>query len=225
MRSCDLNMSQEKSEMNLRDKMEQIYTNAPPDKIPWNIEHPPMQLVQLIESGKVAPCRTLDLGCGAGNYAIWLATRGFQVTGIDCSKKAVELARKKAERENVRCTFIVGDLTDIDFKADNEYEFAYDWEVLHHIFPDDRDTYIRNVVKILQSGATYFSVCFSEKDPDFGGEGKYRKTPMDTMLYFSSEKEIENILEAHFEIKELTTTEIAGKYGAHMAVIAFASKK
>ena len=211
--------------MNLRDKMEQIYSNTPPDKIPWNIKQPPKQLVELVESGKVAPCSVVDLGCGAGSYAIWLATKGFQVTGIDFSEKAVELARKKAERENANCTFMVGDLIDTNFKATTEYEFAFDWEVLHHVFPDDRDTYIRNLVKILQKGATYFSVCFSEEDPDFGGEGKYRKTPMDTMLYFSSEKEIEKILEAHFEIKVLTTAEIAGKYGPHMAVVAFAYKK
>ncbi len=211
--------------MNLRDKMEQIYGKAPPDKIPWNIKQPPKLLVELVESKKVAPCSAVDLGCGAGNYAIWLATKGFKVTGIDFSKKAVEIARKETERVNVNCTFMVGDLTDTDFKADTEYEFAYDWEVLHHVFPDDRDTYIRNVVKILQKGAIYFTVCFSELDPDFGGEGKYRKTPMDTMLYFSSEKEIEQILEANFEIMDITTTEIAGKYGPHMAVVAFAYKK
>jgi len=211
--------------MNLRDKMEQIYDSAPLDKIPWNIEQPPKQLIELIDSSKIAPCHAIDLSCGTGNYAIWLATKGFQVTGIDFSNKAIELARSRAEHENVNCKFISGDLTDTDFKAYNKYEFAYDWEVLHHIFPDDRDKYIQNVVKILQEGATYFSVCFSEEDPDFGGVGKYRKTPLDTMLYFSSAEEIEQILEAHFEIKELTTGEIAGKYGPHKAVIVLASKK
>ena len=211
--------------MNLRDKMEQIYGKSPPDKIPWNIKQPPKQLVKLVESRKVAPCSAVDLGCGTGNYTIWLATKGFQVTGIDFSKKAVELARKEAERMNVNCTFMVGDLTDTEFKSITKYKFAYDWEVLHHIFPDDRGTYIQNVVKILQKGATYFTVCFSELDQDFGGEGKYRKTPMDTMLYFSSEKEIEQILEENFEIMDITTTEIAGKYGMHKAVVAFAYKK
>jgi len=44
-----------KTEMNLRDKMEQIYGNAPPDKIPWNIKQPPDQLVELVESGKITP--------------------------------------------------------------------------------------------------------------------------------------------------------------------------
>jgi SAM-dependent methyltransferase len=211
--------------MNLRDKMEEIYSNTSLDKIPWNIRQPPKQLVELIESEKIVPCRAVDLGCGAGNYSIWLATKGFQVTGIDFSKKAVELACKKAEQENVNCSFKVGDLTDKDFKAYTEYGFAYDWEVLHHVFPDERNTYIQNVVKILQKGSTYYTVCFSEEDPDFGEEGKYRKTPMDTTLYFSSEKEIEQLLETQFEIKELTTTEISGKYGPHKAIIALASKK
>ncbi|MFC1580534.1 class I SAM-dependent methyltransferase [Thermodesulfobacteriota bacterium] len=211
--------------MNLRVKMDQIYSKGSPNTIPWNIKQPPKQLVELVESGKVAPCRAVDLGCGTGNYAIWLTKNGFEMTGIDFSTKAVERALKEAELENVKCKFIVADLIDSGFHSDTKYDFAYDWELLHHVFPDDRETYIRNVDNILRVGAPYFSVCFSEEDPDFGGEGKYRKTPMDTMLYFSSEKEIEKILEAHFEIKDLATKEIAGKYGPHMAVIAFASKK
>ncbi len=59
--------------MNLKDQMEQIYGSNLPDKIPWNIKQPPKQLVELVECGKVFPCRTIDLGCGTGNYAIWLA--------------------------------------------------------------------------------------------------------------------------------------------------------
>ena len=211
--------------MKLKDKMDQIYGSTSLEKIPWNIEEPPTQLIELVESGKVAPCSTVDMGCGAGNYAIWLAKKGFKVTGIDFSKAAVDLARKNAEHQNVDCTFRVGNLTDDKFSADTEYEFAYDWEVLHHVFPDKRDTYIQNVVKLLQKGATYVSVCFSEDGADFGGKGKYRKTPLNTMLYFSSENEIQQILDTHFEIKDLYTAEIKGKYGPHMAVIALAEKK
>ena len=114
--------------MNLKDKMQQIYGNAAPDNIPWNIKHPPKQLVDLVEYGKVTPCSAVDLGCGLGNYAIWLARKGFQVTGIDFSEKAVELASKQAEREKVNCNFIVGDLTDKNFESTTIYEFAFDWE-------------------------------------------------------------------------------------------------
>ena len=211
--------------MNHKDMMEEIYSNTPLDNIPWNIKYPPKQLVELVECGKITPCSAVDLGCGTGNYAIWLATKGFQVTGIDFSEKAVELASKRAKREDVNCKFLVGDLIDKDFISNTKYEFAYDWEVLHHIFPPERDRYITNVAKMLNTGATYYSVCFSERDSDFGGLGKYRKTPMDTTLYFSSEKEIEQHIVSHFDIRELTTTEIAGKYGSHMAVIAYSVKK
>ena len=45
---------------------------------------------------------------------------------------------------------------------------------------------------------------------------------MGTKLYFSSEKEIEALVASRFEIDNLTTTEIAGKYGPHIAIVAFA---
>ena len=63
--------------------IDRIYRDVPLDKIPWNSETPPEALVTLVESGKIRPCRTVDLGCGAGNYAIFLADLGFDVTGID----------------------------------------------------------------------------------------------------------------------------------------------
>ncbi len=85
--------------MKLKEQMEQIYGNAPPDKIPWNIKQPPGLLVDLVESRKVVPCHAIDLGCGMGNYAIWLTTKGFQVTGIDLSEKAIRLARDQAGKE------------------------------------------------------------------------------------------------------------------------------
>ncbi len=62
--------------------VDKIYRNVPLDKIPWNSETPPYALVELVQSGKVRPCKTLDLGCGAGNYAIYLSEQGFEVSGV-----------------------------------------------------------------------------------------------------------------------------------------------
>ena len=58
----------------IRDEMEKIYSETPPTEIPWNIESPPKTLVESLESGQIQPCKAIDLGCGAGNYAIYLAT-------------------------------------------------------------------------------------------------------------------------------------------------------
>ena len=104
--------------MNLKEQMNQIYSNAPLEKIPWNIQNPPNLLVEVVESGKVNPCRAVDVGCGAGNYALWLASRGFQVTGIDVSEKAIEIARDQAQQRGVDCDFLVGDLVSPDFEPE-----------------------------------------------------------------------------------------------------------
>ena len=211
--------------MSLRDQMDAIYRDLPLDGIPWNLEDPPELLVQLVESGQAEPCGVVDLGCGVGNFAVWLASKGFDVTGIDVSPRAIELAGQLASRKDVACRFVEADLIGGEVDFEEAVNFAYDWEVLHHIFPEDREAYVGNVRRLLRPGGMYLSVCFSEGDQAFGGEGKYRKTPLDTTLYFSSEQEVRDLLESGFEIEDLRTREIGGKMGPHTAIVALARRK
>jgi SAM-dependent methyltransferase len=207
--------------------IDEIYRRMPLDRIPWNSETPPDSLVELVRSGRVRPCRAIDLGCGAGNYAIWLAGQGFEVTGVDSSPTAIQIAREKAEKKGVRCSFIVADLLGDLHGIDGKFDFGYDWELLHHIMPEDRSTYAKNVHSLLNPGATYLSVCFSEEDPQFGGpgKGKIRRTPIGTVLYFSSESEIRELISPYFTIHELKTITVPGKFGNHRAVYALSVRR
>ena len=205
--------------------IDRIYQTVPLDSIPWNSGTPPEALVALVMGGIVRPCTTIDLGCGAGNYAIWLAGLGFDVTGVDSSPTAIRIAEKNAREKGVRCRFIVADLLGDLHEVSGTFDFAFDWELLHHIFPEDRETYVRNVHRILSPGATYLSVCFSEADPQFGGAGKFRRTPIGTTLYFSSESELRELFLPYFAIRELKTIEIGGKYGPHRAVYALMERQ
>ncbi len=198
--------------------IDEIYRRMPLDRIPWASDTPPGALVLLVESGKVRPCRAIDLGCGAGTYAIWLAQKGFDVTGADSSPTAIGIAREKAAKAGVSCRFVVADLLGDLREIRGTFDFGFDWELLHHIMPEDRETYAENVASLLNPGKTYFSVCFSEEDPQFGGTGKIRKTPIGTVLYFSSESEIRDLFSPYFVIRELKMVEIAGKYGPHRAI-------
>jgi SAM-dependent methyltransferase len=211
--------------MNLQRQIDRIYQELTLDRIPWNLDSPPDLLVELVESQWVLPCEALDLGCGAGNYAVWLATKGFRMTGVDISPKALEVAEHLASKKGVTCRFVVEDLLGDLRKLDHPFDFAYDWEMLHHVFPQDREKYVRNVHRVLRPGAKYLSVCFSKDDPDFGGEGKYRRTPLGTTLYFSSEHELRKLFEPLFHIDVLCTSEIAGKYGPHMVVKALMNRR
>jgi len=106
------------------------------------------------------------------------------------------------------------------------FDFAYDWEVLHHVFPDARALYAANVHRLLRPGGRYLSVCFSEADaPAFGGEGKWCRTPLGTLLYLSSEQEIADLFEPLFGIDELRTVEIAGRHGTHLAIKALMTRR
>ena len=208
-----------------RTEIDKIYRNMHPAEIPWNIETPPKALVELVESGKVKTCKTIDLGCGTGNYAIYLANIGFDVTGVDISPTAIKIAKENAKKKGVKINFLVADvLGDLD-EVKETFDFAYDWELLHHIFPEKRKKYVENVYRILNARGKYLSVCFSEKDPQFGGLGKYRKTPLGTILYFSSEDELRDLFDPYFNIKELKTIEISGKFAPHLANYVFMEKK
>jgi len=206
-------------------EMDEVYRSMPLDEIPWNIAAPPPALVELIKSGKVQPCKAIDLGCGAGNYAIYLASLGLEVTGIDISPSAITIAKEQAEKRGVKCNFLVADVLGELEEVTQTFDFAYDWELLHHIFPERRKKYVENVRRLLGPGGKYFSVCFSEKDPQFGGSGKYRKTPLGTVLYFSSEDELRELFEPYFRIEELKTIETSGKFARHLANCAFMEKR
>ena len=208
-----------------QDEMDRIYRNTSLEEIPWNVETPPDALVELVEIGKVKPCKTIDLGCGTGSYAIYLAIKGFDVTGIDISPTAIKIAKGNAKKKNVKCNFFVDDVIGDLNKIEETFTFAYDWELLHHIFPKKREKYVENVYRLLNPRGEYLSVCFSKKDTQFGGSGKYRKTRLDTLLYFSSEDELRDLFDPFFNIKELKTIEISGKPAPHLANYIFMKKK
>ena len=204
--------------MDVKSQMDRIYGEIPLAEIPWNIEQPPRGLVELVESGRITPCETLDLGCGAGNDTVWLAERGFRVTGIDLSAAAIAHAEALACRRGVSCRFVVADLVAAPPPFDAAFDFAFEWEVLHHVLPADRPRYVAGVHQMLSGGATYLSVCFAENDPGLPGGGKLRTTPLGTLLYLSSERELSALFKPLFDIEELSTISVEGRRTEHLAV-------
>jgi SAM-dependent methyltransferase len=64
------------------------------------------------EASGLAPGRALDLACGEGRNAIWLAELGWQVTAVDFSEVAISKARERAARDGADVDFICADLLD-----------------------------------------------------------------------------------------------------------------
>jgi len=211
--------------MDMNEQMEHIYRNIPLENIPWNMPEPPALLVEAVASGRIKPCRVVDLGCGAGNYSVWLAQHGFDVTGIEISQSAIALAGKLAASKGVSCRFVAADLLGDLREFHSSFDLAFDWEVLHHIQPEDRPGYLQNVRNLLRPDGMYISLCFSDKDIEFSGGQKIFKTPLGTILYFSTEEELEELYKPLFHIIELKTVSVPGKQKPHRTNVAWLRRK
>jgi SAM-dependent methyltransferase len=76
----------------------------------WDSDRPTSELVRVVRAEQIQPCRALELGCGTGANAVWLARQGFAVTAVDLSPAAIVRARDRAARANVSVRFLLGDV-------------------------------------------------------------------------------------------------------------------
>ena len=101
------------------------------------------------------PGRAIDLACGEGQNAIWLATRGWDVTGIDYSQVAIAKARSRAERESVTVRFACADLVEYEPET-GSYDLAL---VLYlHVPASERRRILARAAAALAPGGTFVLV-------------------------------------------------------------------
>lgn len=74
------------------------------------------------ELRNLTPGKALDLGCGSGVNAFVLARKGWSVTGVDWSERAVKIANKEALKEQLDARFIEADVT--TWKSDDKYNLV-----------------------------------------------------------------------------------------------------
>ena len=113
--------------MNTRDRFIDKYKEG---NTPWVHKGADFNLIEMVENWPINPCRTLELGCGTGTEAIWLAKNEFDVTAIDGSPVAIDIANKSAKEANVDCEFRVIDFIK-DVISGDPYDFIFDRGFFH----------------------------------------------------------------------------------------------
>ena len=126
--------------------LDEIYLKHNLAEIPWHYDKPDKELIELIDTGKIKPCSALDVGCGAGTDAIYLASKGFTVTAVDESNEAIKIGKERAE--GVKIYFIVGNFLEI--QLEKEFEFINDRGCFHQIHPFERPDFARKINEVLK---------------------------------------------------------------------------
>ena len=123
----------------------------------WDTDVPAPQVISLLK--KQAPRNVLDLGCGTGTNAIYLAQHGSNVVGVDLAPKALELARTKAQRANVAIDFRQADVTQIDF-LQTPFDLVLDIGCFHGLDKQRRERYVENLARLTHPDSTFLLFAF-----------------------------------------------------------------
>jgi cyclopropane fatty-acyl-phospholipid synthase-like methyltransferase len=125
---------------------------------PWDVG-PREPLVGLVERGQIQPGRAIDLGCGGGSNAIFLAQNGFDVTGVDYARAAIERSRAAAQAAGVDVEFVLDDLTNLS-RVRGPYDLLVDFGTLDDLTPRDRERYVASILPLTRTDSLYLLYAF-----------------------------------------------------------------
>src|SRR5262245_41007568 len=127
-------------------------------RMPWEIG-PRRELVELVSAGRLRPCRAIDLGCGTGANAVFLARQGFEMTGVDFARAALAKADASAVSAGVRVRWVEDDLTALRQPL-GSFDLLVDYGTLDDLGPAARDRYVDNILPLAAAGARFLLWCF-----------------------------------------------------------------
>ena len=156
---------------------------------PWEVYQPQPAFVRLEEEGKIVGS-VLDIGCGTGANAIYLAQRGHDVLAFELVPRAIELAKKHLGSRELPVDFRVADVLRLG-DLGREFDTAIDSGVFHVFSDKDRTRYTENIHRQLKPGAKLYLLCFSEQQP--GTEGPRRVTQQEIRDSFRDGWTVESI--------------------------------
>jgi SAM-dependent methyltransferase len=129
---------------------------------PWDTGIPAPELVRTVAS--LPAGRAMDIGCGTGTNLLFLAQRGWEVTGVDFVHRAIAVARKKLK--TFPATLRVVDVTKLE-SADlpGPYDLALDMGCFHSLARADRARYERGLAHWVKPGGLFLLYAFQPAGP------------------------------------------------------------
>lgn len=161
--------------MFIRQMQEMFYKKAKtPKDLPWNRETPDGFIVEVVAT-RDKPGRALDLGCGSGVFSVWLAKKGYDVTGVDFIPRAIEMSRERAKAEGVQVNWVNTDL--LSWNAPGQFDVIVDSGCLHSLIGGNVRRFREQILRWLAPGGDYVLGHFGKRHAlDWRPVGPKRRT-------------------------------------------------
>jgi SAM-dependent methyltransferase len=177
--------------------------NNPPA---WDTGRPAGELQRLVEAKVLQPGRVLELGCGTGVNAVYLASQGFEVTAIDLSPTALEAGRKRALAAGVKVKWIQADVLKPPPLA--PFDLIFDRGCYHGVRRPDPAGYVKTVETLCRPGGRVLILAGNANEPSPRG-GPPRVDETELVADFAGGFDFERLQETRFDT---ATPEVEGAW-------------
>jgi cyclopropane fatty-acyl-phospholipid synthase-like methyltransferase len=134
---------------------------------PWDIGRPQVEIVHSAKAKQFAGS-VLDLGCGTGGNALYLASLGHETWGVDSSLNAIAKAKKKAQERRLKVRFLVRDALELG-NLGKTFDNVIDTGLFHTFSDEEHLFYALTVASALRQGGKYYMLCFSDHETNLMG--------------------------------------------------------
>ena len=119
---------------------------------PWDTGRPSGELQRILREREIPRGRALELGCGTGTNAVFLAQQGFEVTAVDISSLAIEQARIKAAEAGVDVALLAADLVELP-DLGPPFPLVFDRGVYHTVRRDNLAGFLDTLSRVTTQSA------------------------------------------------------------------------
>jgi ubiquinone/menaquinone biosynthesis C-methylase UbiE len=153
--------------MDQKQHWEQIYTTKAADNVSWFQEHAGQSLALIHGTGLAKDAAVIDVGGGASILVDELIAAGFKdLTVLDLSPAALEVAKQRLQKDANSIQWMVGDITKVELPQ-NRFDIWHDRAVFHFLTrQEERQAYVEQVMRAVRPNGHVIIATFAEDGPE-----------------------------------------------------------